>query len=283
MISGGIFMNKIPAFLAIFIFLALPAFSQDLALSTGYGVTLGANFDTLSVDLNDDSLETRQSYSQFNYGGLLFLDAVYVTAEINFSGSVTSFTHSTELKRYTYVNEDYELAGMNLGFGLYGKYPFNLDRLILFPLLGVQFSLGLSQNFTKDFEARNAKAHNSYGIASDWSTFIFKAGAGLDFDINETIFLRGGLLFIYKLNSLLDQAFVDAINNHDGSNAINMNFGFEFEILIGYKLGLSIPNPFALISRINAERNRTDDDNIFYPESGMRTNDDDIFYPENRR
>jgi hypothetical protein len=259
-------MKKMPALIGAFVMLSLPAFSLDL--STGYGITLGANFDTLTAKLNDGSAEARQSYNQFNYGGIVFFDAVYVMADISFNGSLTGFVPNSELQKYTFVGDAYSLAGANLGLGLYGKYPFYLERLTIFPILGLQFSIGLSQNFTKDFEG--AKKGDSYGVASDWSTLAFKAGAGFDIGISDLLFFRAGLLFNYKLNSPLDTAFIDVVKNSGAVQVINTNFGFEFEFLIGYRLGsVSMPSASRRAVRV--------------PEDGdgeRRGNGDDIFYPK---
>jgi hypothetical protein len=257
-------MKKMPALIGAFVLLSLPAFALDL--STGYGITLGGNFDTLTS--SDGSTEKRQSYNQFNFGGLVFFDAGYVTADISFNGSLTSFVHNSELKKYTFVGDDYSLAGANLGLGLYGKYPFNLARFVIFPIVGMQFNIGLSQNFTKDFEGRNAKKGDSYGVASNWSTVAFKAGVGFDIGINSLLFLRAGLLVNCKLNTPLDKAFVEAINNSGSEIAINLNFGFEFEFLMGYRLGsVSMPaprNPRNPPSSAPVDNNEEDGD-IYYP------------------
>jgi hypothetical protein len=299
-------MNKLSALIGAFILLSLPAFPQELSLSTGYGLTLGANFDTLIGKLNDGSLEARQSYNQFNFGALIFFDMGYITTDLTFSGSLTSFVHNDELKKYTYVGEDYALAGVNVGLGVYGKYPFKMDRIVLFPILGVQLGVGAAQNFLKDFEGRNAKKGNSYGVALDWTALAIKAGVGFDFDLNPTFFLRGGFLVYYKLNSLLDKAFVDAItNSNDDSIAINMNFGFDFQFLVGCRIGRSPMTPAprnAVPSDINdvpdaitaPDTNnvppRGGGDEIFYPNANNvpreennvppRGGGDEIFYPK---
>ena len=238
------------------ILLAAPAFPFDF--NTGYGISLGANFDRLSTELSDGSVP-RQSYNQFNFGGLLFFEKGFLVADLSFGGSFTGFMYHEILKPYTFVGDDYQLAGMNMGLGAYFKYPFKLDNVTIFAKAGAQGILGLSQNFSKDYEPRNAKKNDKYGAASDWSVIVFKAGGGVDIDIDEKMFFRGGLLINYRLNSALDSAFVKAILSAGNPVAENFNMGFEFEFLLGYKISTG-----GLLSQPGFGRGRNGDD-IYYP------------------
>ncbi|MDR0684430.1 MAG: hypothetical protein LBF83_04815 [Spirochaetaceae bacterium] len=250
-------MNKKVYLVIVAIFLAAPAFSFDF--NTGYGLTLGANFDSLSTELSDGSAP-RQSYNQFNFGGLLFFEKWFFVADLSFSGSFTGFMYHNLLRPYTFVGDDYQLAGTNLGLGAYFKYPFRLDRVTIFVTAGLQGIFGLSQNFTKDYEPRNAKKGNSYGDASDWSTLAIKAGGGVDIDIDEKMFFRGGLLINYRLNSALDRAFIQAILSDGNPSAVNFNMGFEFEFLLGYRI-----NTAGQASSSTSSGGSRNDDDIYYP------------------
>jgi hypothetical protein len=252
-------MNKKVCLAAGLILLAAPVFSFDFI--TGYGVSLGANFDALSTELSDGSVP-RQSYNQFNFGGLIFFEKSYLVADLSFGGSCTGFIHHNRLKPYTFVGDDYQLVGANVGLGAYFKYPFSLDSVTVFAIAGMQGILGLSQVFAKDYEPRNARQGDNYGIASDWSVLAFKAGAGVDIDIDEKVFFRSGLLINVRLNSALDNAFIHAILIDGNPKAENFNMGFEFEFLLGYKIGVDggpVSSPSA-----GSGRSRNDDD-IYYP------------------
>jgi opacity protein-like surface antigen len=227
-------MNKKVCLAAGLILLAAPVFSFDFI--TGYGVSLGANFDALSAELSDGSAP-RQSYNQFNFGGLLFFEKGFFVADLSFGGNFTGFMHHDRLKPYSFVGDEYQLVGANVALGAYFKYPFRLDSVTIFATAGLQGILGLSQVFAKDYEPRNAKKGENYGIASDWSALAFKAGAGVDLDISENMFFRSGLLINYRLNSALDNAFIYEILSAGNPKAENFNMGFEFEFLLGYKIG----------------------------------------------
>ena len=250
-------MNKKVCLAIGVILLAAPVFSFDF--NTGYGLSLGANFDSLSTELSDGSVP-RQSYNQFNLGGLLFFEKGYLLADLSFGGSFTGFIYHNMLKQYTFVGDDYQLAGMNMWLGAYFKYPINLDRITIFIKAGLQGIFGLSQSFSKDYEPRNAKKNNSYGAASDWSTLAFKAGGGVDMDISDKMFFRGGLLINYRLNSALDNAFIYAVLSAGNPIAENFNIGFEFEFMIGYKIDTG--------------------DLMFSSGFGRNNNEEDIYYPK---
>ncbi|MDR2803960.1 MAG: hypothetical protein LBB22_06705 [Treponema sp.] len=250
-------MYRTAVLISVFILLSSTAYS--LSYSTGYGLTLGANFDTLSTELNAST--ARQLYNQFNFGGLVFFDATYIIADISFYGTSTTFAHNETLKEFTNINEDYQLAGANLSFGVYVKYPFNVRNIIIFPILGINGSIGLAQNFARDFTAFNAKKNDSFGSALDWSTWIVKAGCGFDITLSSIMFFRAELLIDYKLNTPLDQAFIEAINKKY-PDVTNMNLGFEFEFLLGYKIGQTTEYQSKGTSSPPA---RQRDDDIFYP------------------
>jgi opacity protein-like surface antigen len=254
-------MNKNPLLAGVFIFLSSTVFSLDL--STGYGLILGGNFDTLSSESDADSTMVKQAYNQFNFGGLIFFDATYIVVDVSFYGNLTTFNYNNTLKAYTMVNDDYQLSGSNLAFGLYAKYPFTLDNKIsIFPILGLQGSIGLSQNFMRDFGARNAKKGANYGNANDWSNFAVKFGAGVDIKMNDIIFLRAELLGNYRFNTALDEAFIDAVNNGGYSETYNINMGFEASFSIGYKIG-ETSNMVSTSAFTNSNTNN--DRDIYYP------------------
>ncbi|MDR3355705.1 MAG: hypothetical protein LBO04_00745 [Spirochaetaceae bacterium] len=248
-------MNKKVYLAAGAIFLAAPAFSFDFI--TGYGLSLGANFDSLSAETIGGAA-ARQGYSQFNFGALVFFEKSYLVADLSFNGVCTGFTHSNMLRQYTSVGDDYQLIGANAGLGVYFKYPFRLDSLTIFATAGMQGILGLSQTFSKSYEPRNAQKGDSYGIASDWSMLAFKAGGGVDIDIDEKMFFRSGLLINYRLNNALDNAFVHNIKEAGHPKASNFNMGFEFEFLLGYRIGVD----GGISSSVGGGRN---DGDIYYP------------------
>jgi hypothetical protein len=254
-------MNKVPVLISVFIFLALPSFALDL--STGYGLIIGANFDTLSAEVNNGAATSNQRYNQFHFGASVFFDATYIAANINFYGTATGFSYNTKLMEDTFVGGNFNLLGTNLALGLRLKYPFSINDVKIFPLLGIQGNIGLSQNFSKDSGFESGKKNDSYGDPGNWSTIAFEAGAGFDVDITENIYFRGNLVMNYKLNSNLDKAFIKAVK--DSGYVRNINMGFEIDFLIGYKVGEIFGSGGGSSWQGSSVSPEADDDDIFYP------------------
>jgi opacity protein-like surface antigen len=240
-------MKKKLAVFCLFLFISSAVFSLDY--SAGLGIGLGTNFDLLQTEI--DSGKYQQSYNQFNYGALAFFDAQYFVADLSFFGTLTGFTPNDTLKQWTKVDESYLLAGILMGLGFSGKYPFAIrEGLTIFPLLGVQLNIGLAQSFAKDYgntsgHPKTIKAGEGYGRGIDWTNLTFKTGLGGDYALNESLFLRGQLVFDYRLNSILDATWLRAIKDAGNSSAFNTNWGFEIDIAIGIKLGGSSSRSFS--------------------------------------
>ncbi|GHV82743.1 hypothetical protein AGMMS50212_00830 [Spirochaetia bacterium] len=249
---------------AVFFLLILHAsFSLDLA--AGAGISGDFIFNTLAAEVNGG--DYTQKYSQLAIGGLLFFDAQYVEADLRFYGTSTQFKHNPKLAEWgTHVDQDWLLGGVGLGLGLFGKYPFILtNEFTIFPLLGVQFDLQLSQNYMKDYTPYDGtKKGDSYGKAFDWSAITFKAGVGADYSISDSLFIRGELLFNFKLNSNMEMSYIKAIKNSTNEIPTNLNMGFGIKLAVGYRLG-SVSTSFGGGSRTTRQPREPAGDDIYYP------------------
>ncbi|MDR2842258.1 MAG: hypothetical protein LBV52_03545, partial [Spirochaetaceae bacterium] len=184
---------------------------------------------------------------------------------IKFFGTSTTFSHNEKLKTYTGIDEDWELSGVNLGIGIFGKYPLELTpEWTIFPILGFQFDICLAQNYAKDYTFyENTKRGDSYGKAERWSSTILKAGVGADFSVSQAYFFRAEILYDLKFNSELDKSFMNAVDSYANS-VTNTTMGFSVKIAFGIKLG----------SPLNLPAFRR-------PPSG--SNDDDLYFPSTKR
>ncbi|GMO42992.1 MAG: hypothetical protein Ta2B_23380 [Termitinemataceae bacterium] len=221
----------------LFLFYANFVFSQDIEFSAGTGLHTGIDFNELNATI--DGGEYKQRWTQANIGGLLFFDATYAEASILFLGTSTTFSSNEKLREVTGVYDNWELGGVYLGFSLLGKYPIEIsDEWIIFPLLGIQFDIGLAQNYTKDYAWNNTEKGDSYGKAIDWSALSIKAGIGADYSFLDPYFFRAEILYDFRLNSALDTAYFNNVGTKFHPDIFyDITMGFSVKIVVGYKIG----------------------------------------------
>jgi opacity protein-like surface antigen len=96
-----------------------------------------------------------------------------------------------------------------LSFSLLGKYPFTLsDRFTLFPLLGVEYQVALTEKrkqengviYDRTDGTEPDKDGNAFN-ASAWNSFWIDVGVGADFAILRDFFVRGELLYGFRLKT----------------------------------------------------------------------------------
>ena len=84
---------------------------------------------------------------------------------------------------------------LQFAFSLLGKYPFRLGSITLFPLIGFDYNI-VTSALDGDI---------------DLSQFGFLGGLGLDFNLNDHLFLRGEAMFHLRLASKAMKDFEDII------------------------------------------------------------------------
>ena len=70
--------------------------------------------------------------------------------------------------------------GADLGFGVYGKFPIDMGMFVLYPMAGAELTL------------------------LDYTGLWVRAGAGVDYDLSRTMFIRGELLYGIELYNSSD-------------------------------------------------------------------------------
>ena len=85
-----------------------------------------------------------------------------------------------------YRLSDAEVYGADLNFSLLAKYPFALGNMSLFPLLGVRFSIPLTQSYDGDsIDGFETKDNVHFGL---------QGGVGMDFPLGSALYLRASAL-----------------------------------------------------------------------------------------
>ncbi|MDR2617436.1 MAG: hypothetical protein LBC62_01075 [Treponema sp.] len=203
-------MKKLVVFGTALLLCASAAFATNFTPSIGIGTQ--ASIDIVHSEIG--SLEDTDSFG--NWSGFLFLDAVFAELDVS-------------IGRYSYPGD---LNGINMGFGIYGKYPIALgSRFSLFPMLGVDYQLMLSANHDDTSLSGNAKDD----VRDKFNAFRIKAGLGGDFSLTEALYLRGEFLWGFKFKSQGERDLVDAYDKL-GIDASIVTHGPTFKIGLGYKI-----------------------------------------------
>ena len=133
--------RKILLFLVFTILVTGGVFAFDMSVGFGGNFVLHSDiYSNSSQIFGKRDLSKDIEHSMTTAGGLFgFFDATYVEASIGvlFGSMKGEYIDSGDWDGIDSIFVSY------LSFGLYGKYPFNLGRFSLFPLLGIQFDLGL--------------------------------------------------------------------------------------------------------------------------------------------
>lgn len=122
-----------------------------------------------------------------------------------------------------------ERALYGIDIGLFGKFPFHLGEMFtLYPLLGVDYRLMLTAK-DGDYQYQNRKNKLA---PIDLSSFWIKAGAGLDFSLNRTLYLRGEALYGIRFINTYEKDEIDYIGT--GANSL-LGHGFTLKLALGYR------------------------------------------------
>ncbi|GHT50035.1 hypothetical protein FACS1894102_5280 [Spirochaetia bacterium] len=264
-------MKRLAFLFLIFLITVEAIFSLEFNFSVGAGLHTGVDFNSLTATIKGG--EYHQKRTQANIGGLLFFDATYVEADILVLGTSTTFTHNPRLFSSTGIYADWELGGVNIGLGLLGKFPIVInDEWTIFPLLGFQYDISVSQNFSKDYPYESdgseywAKEGANYGNSFDWSSFSLKAGLGADYSFAESYYVRAELLYDFRFNSAIDNGYINRITQTETVEDIsNLTMGFSVKILAGIRLGSVATSTAPRKQSRQPRRTTTRDDDLYYP------------------
>jgi len=210
----------------------ISVFASDFSLSAGAGGLLGGFFTryTLTADgIIEDTriiIDSAQEVNQFNYGFFAFFDATYGTISILYQKGTNTYRETADISVLT-NSTDQRGKGWDsvLGFSLLGKYPFNLNRQIsIFPLLGIEYQISLTQKRTQpdgwvydrtDGLREQDKDGNAY-LIEDWNSIWINIGGGMDFKLPGNFFIRGDLLYGFRLMTSYETKNLDMMKTMAG-------------------------------------------------------------------
>jgi hypothetical protein len=214
-------MKRLAALMALVLVLGAEAFALDL--SAGGGVYFAQTYSYAKQEGYDGI----HSIGNNNFGALFFFDATYAELGLNLGGYNYGFS-AIGPNDISYVEG---FNGFNLGFSLYGKFPFTVGSVKLFPLLGLDSQLGLSYLDDQLNELRTRRNDLSKGTAADYyNSAWIKFGAGVDADLTKSLYLRTTFLYGFKFYSIKESDLKDDLDIKD-----LVYSGPTFRIAVGYK------------------------------------------------
>ena len=192
--------------------LAGGAFAEEFSMSAGAGTLLDFS--------GNNGAKGGGEYlgiQILSLGFYAFFDATYAEADISFAYGRLKGSGGFEDSRQ---GSDYDSRMFQLGFTLLGKYPFEVGEFTFFPLLGFNYNVVLSHTVAGIRDPEPGK----------WSQLGLLAGAGGDFFLTDTLYLRGEGMFHLRFppTALKETA------SHEGGSA-TFGMGPRMKLGVGYK------------------------------------------------
>lgn len=186
------------------------AFAAEFTMSFGGGFEFFGDWTTATTQFDADitmppipfpvtaTTKSDQTITDLNYGGYLFFDATYVQLNVSFYGGSTSL----ESENNTYVSGNkvdsnttpFDKTTSSMSIGLLGKYPFELNKFTLFPMIGVSYQIFFSGAYGDDYAKNSIETK-----ASDFNSLWFNVGGGVNYALTEKIFINFEALYGFKL------------------------------------------------------------------------------------
>jgi len=210
--------------LAAFILVLLPKnmYAADFSLSAGGGGLLGYTFTRYTLE--GGKVTSTQSMDRLDYGGFLFFDAAYAEFSVLIQGGNSVYRENMIYSVASFADSKGTGSETNLGFSLLGKYPFSLnEKISWFPMFGIEYQIALIQKRQPSGDLvydrskgslpeDRDKNDNPYPLSA-WNSFWIDVGAGIDCNISKALFLRGELLFGFRLPTSYELGALEVVKN----------------------------------------------------------------------
>jgi len=234
-------MKRVLMALVVLALVSSAAFAQ-FEMSAGVGGNFAMGFQTNEYGYKVNSYTWYDNYkdemTNVGFGGYVFFDATYVEATAGYFYSSTGIKR-TNTWNYGSGEKTKEITGTDpfvygwINLGLFGKYPFDLGAVKIFPLVGIEYSIlasvsigGVELNVT----------------ATDYNSLWIKGGVGADIGITDEIYVRLEALFGLRLqnaNEKNDESKYIKNNSDSYSTAhydTGLEMGFDIKLAVGYKI-----------------------------------------------
>lgn len=198
-------MKKIVIALVLAVLVTGGAFAE-FSMSAGGGLLLDMSFGNgLEGYGYEMSLDTT------SIGAFGFFDATYVDVSVYLAYGFGTLD---------IIDYSFDIYATQFGFTLLGKFPIDLGGFTLFPAIGIGYNMVLSAS----------SDDGDWDEPSDFSQFGILFGAGADFPLGDTLFIRTKALFNLRFPS----KFMDDMSGDGFDTTLGM--GPRIEVGVGFKL-----------------------------------------------
>jgi hypothetical protein len=201
---------------------------NNFSLSAGLGGSFYSSFDI-------ERIQWISAQAVVGGGINAFFDATYAEASIGMLwGS----------RRPPIYPEDPAAGSMSLthiGFSVYGKYPFTLKRITIYPMLGIDYNMFLSAQM-KDVDGKDSgdKITRKDAVDGDYTAkdsldyVSIGLGFGVDFPLPKSLFIRSEIILNYTFDSIVER---DRRKNAKEYNYdyLSVVFGPAVKLALGYR------------------------------------------------
>jgi hypothetical protein len=232
------------------------AFSGAYALnfSLGGGAHTGYTFTRYTLKGEDaggtGSALSVQTMDRFDYGGFVFLDAVYAEAAVSLLNGLGGYRETMEYNSVPMTDDKGMGYETMLGISLMGKYPFVLnEQWTVFPLLGAEFLITFVERRRPDGDRVYDRTEGALPSDQDkdgkpyplsaWNALLIKVGAGADFTLGQFLFLRGEFFYSFRLKTKYETGAVEMAKNMlnvPSPKLSGLTSGPSLRIALGYRL-----------------------------------------------
>jgi hypothetical protein len=211
--------KKVLVFLVLAVIVAGGVFAQSI--SAGIGGIFGMGFDGVSAEGAGIKVKTSQTLTGFGF--YAFADATYVEANVGFLFGGLKTIRTINDYKFDPVKTDATL----LTLSAYGKYPIELGFLTLYPMVGVQYDLGLSAKY----DGNKVKDDIGDGLNRFWIKF----GASADIDISSSLYFRPSFLYGINFGTKNSNDEIKKSNDAGGDAKASFRHGFDIRAAVGFR------------------------------------------------
>jgi hypothetical protein len=172
---------------------------NNFSLSAGLGGFFYSSFDI-------ERIQWVSAQATAGGGVTAFFDATYGEA------SIDMLWGSQLPPIYPEDPASSSMALTHLGFSIYGKYPFTLKKITIYPMLGIDYHMFLSgQIHDADGNKYGDKIKRGDAVDGDYNTedsldyVSIGLGFGMDFPLPKSFFIRSEIIINYKFDSKVER------------------------------------------------------------------------------